>query len=98
DRNVTGVQTCALPISKMAEKILEQQRSQGFTSDKAKGWVGGTRLLLPVALPLAYRAMTWVQNRNHDADARKFGVSGDAAARYHRSEERRVGKEDGSAA
>lgn len=69
--------------TKMAEKILEQQRSQGFTSDKAKGWVGGTRLLLPVALPLAYRAMTWVQNRNHDADARKFGVSGDAVARYH---------------
>ena len=34
----------------MAEKILEQQRKQGMTSDKAKGWVGATRLLLPVAL------------------------------------------------
>ena len=69
--------------TKMAQKILEQERSRGFTSDKAKSWVSGTRLLLPVALPLAYRAMTWMQNRNHDADARKFGVSGDAVARYH---------------
>ena len=66
-----------------AEKILEQQRKQGMTSDKAKGWVGATRLLLPVALPIGYRLMTFVQNRGQDASARRFGVSGDAVARFH---------------
>lgn len=69
--------------SRMAEKILEQQRKQGMTSDKAKGWVGATRLLLPVALPIGYRLMTFVQNRGQDASARRFGVSGDAVARFH---------------
>lgn len=69
--------------TRMAEKILEQQRSQGLTKDKAKGWVSATRLLIPVALPLAYRALTMAQNRGHDSEARKFGVSGDAVARYH---------------
>lgn len=69
--------------TRMAEKILAQQRSQGLTSDKAKGYVGAARLLLPVALPIGYRLMTFAQNRGQDASARKFGVSGDAVARHH---------------
>lgn len=67
----------------VAAKILEQQRNQGLTRDKAKGWVGAARLLVPVALPLGYRLMTLVQNRGQDAAARKFGVTGDAVARHH---------------
>ena len=55
----------------------------GLTSDKAKGWVGAARLLLPVALPIGYRLMTFVQNRGQDASARQFGVSGDAVASHH---------------
>ncbi len=69
--------------TRMAEKILQQQRSRGVTSDKAKGWVGAARLLLPVALPLGYRLLTFAQNRGQDASARRFGVTGDAVARHH---------------
>lgn len=69
--------------TRMAEKILEQQRNRGVTKDKAKSWVGAARLLIPVALPLGYRLMTFVQNRGLDSSARKFGVTGDATARFH---------------
>lgn len=68
--------------TKMAEKILEQQRSAGFTKDKAKSWIGGARLLVPVLVPLAYRAITAIQNREQSSSAHKFGVSADDAARH----------------
>ncbi|WP_295626487.1 DUF6474 family protein [uncultured Corynebacterium sp.] len=69
--------------SRMAEKILEQQRNQGLTTEKAKNVVGAARLLIPVALPLGYRAVTKLQNRNQDSAARRYGVTGDAVARHH---------------
>ena len=68
--------------TKMAEKILQQQRSQGFNKDKAKSWIGGARLLVPVLVPLAYRAITAIQRREHSSAAQKFGVSANDAARY----------------
>ena len=68
---------------RMAEKILEQQRSRGFNKDKAKSWVGGARLLVPVLVPLAYRAITALQRREHSAAAQKFGVTAADAARHH---------------
>lgn len=68
--------------TKMAEKILAQQRSQGFNKDKAQSWIGGARLLVPVLVPLAYRAITAIQRREHSSAAQKFGVSADDAARY----------------
>lgn len=67
---------------KMAEKVLEQQRSHGFSKDKAKSWIGGGRLLVPVLVPLAYRAITAVQRRNQEVEAKKFGVSGSDVARF----------------
>lgn len=68
---------------KMADKILAQQKSQGFTKEKAKAWIGGGRLLVPVLVPLAYRIITGVQKRNQEVEAKKFGVSGAAVARHH---------------
>ncbi len=68
---------------KMAEKILEQQRNSGFTADKAKSAIGGARLLIPLAIPFAYRGATWLQNRSLNNDAKKFGVSGKDAARHY---------------
>lgn len=67
----------------MAQKILDQQRARGFSKEKAKSWVGGGRILIPVLTPLAYRAITTLQNRQQESSAKKFGVSADAVARHH---------------
>lgn len=68
---------------RMAQKVLDQQRAQGFSKEKAKSWVGGGRVLIPVLAPLAYRAITALQNREQEASAKRFGVSADAVARHH---------------
>ncbi|WP_245803316.1 DUF6474 family protein [Corynebacterium sphenisci] len=68
--------------TKLAEKVLEQQRQAGFGKEKAKSWIGGGRLLLPVLVPLAYRGVTWLQNRGQESEARRLGVTADAVARH----------------
>ena len=68
--------------TKMAEKILAQQKAAGFNKDKVKSWIGGGRILIPVLVPLAYRAITGLQQRNLDGKAKKFGVTSGDAARF----------------
>lgn len=67
---------------KLAANILEQQRQSGLTKEKVNGWIGSGRILVPVALPLAYRGITWLQNRSQNSQARRFGVTGAQAARF----------------
>lgn len=67
----------------MAAKILEQQRAQGFTADKAKNWVAAARMIIPVALPLAYRGIAFLQNRELNAKAQQYGVTGAESARFY---------------
>ena len=69
--------------TKMAEKILAQQKAAGFNKDKVKSWIGGGRILIPVLVPLAYRAITGLQQRNLDGNVgKKFGVTSGDAARF----------------
>ncbi|WP_448852579.1 DUF6474 family protein [Corynebacterium sp. 335C] len=67
---------------KLAANLLEQQRQSGLTKDKVNGWIGSGRVMVPVALPLLYRGITWLQNRDQDSQARTFGVTGSQAARF----------------
>src|SRR5699024_11442549 len=89
ERNVTGVQTCALPISKDLVNAVPVPLFFGF-EEMERTWVGDT---------LSSRFLGAGSSRRADGG---YGGDGETSCRKHwarashRSEERRVG-EEGSA-
>lgn len=67
---------------KLAEKELERQKSKGFTKEKVTSGMGAARLLVPLALPLIYRAATVGKEKINEARARQIGVSTDELAQF----------------
>src|SRR5699024_11481321 len=88
DRNVTGVQTCALPISEFRNEhllgtVLGQALARSFTGDVLVLAEEGGH---PVALVVAHSGI-----QAYGGDPLLGGAAGDG-----RSEERRVGEEGGA--
>ncbi|GAB3076596.1 DUF6474 family protein [Corynebacterium aquatimens] len=66
----------------LAKKELQKIREGGLTKKKAKQWVGAARILLPVLIPLAYRAITQYQDRQISQRAQAAGLSTNEMARF----------------
>src|SRR5699024_11844437 len=91
DRNVTGVQTCALPIlvhltnDNFAYIVDSDDSNENFLDEGNRGQTNSSRKQFPVSLRGVY------------VDVDKFDKKGDSdtsvTIRPFRSEERRVGKE-----
>src|SRR5207249_7824978 len=92
DRNVTGVQTCALPISWLS---APGRRKAGARSRSSRH---GSRHRSPVAVTSAASRSSWlwgtVMPRLAEIDPDVAKALREEAQRQHRSEERRVGKEE----
>lgn len=67
---------------KLAQTELKKIQEAGLTKKKAKQWVGASRILLPVLIPLAYRALTSYQERQVNDRARAAGLTATDMARY----------------
>ena len=67
---------------KMAKTELKKIEESGLTKKKAKQLVGASRILIPVLVPLVYRAVTaWQENQTNER-ARAAGLPTTDAARY----------------
>ncbi|MCT1412466.1 DUF6474 family protein [Corynebacterium sanguinis] len=67
---------------KLAEAHLKRVEESGLTKKKAKNWVGAARVLIPVLLPLAYKAMTSYQQNRIESRANSMGLSSQDLARH----------------
>src|SRR5699024_11706169 len=93
DRNVTGVQTCALPISQSATQIERQIR--GLTPwPGAYTFLAGQRVKILASLPVNTSQQTVKPAGTVISVGRKAILV--ACGKDTRSEERRVGKECGT--
>ena len=66
----------------LAKTELKKIQESGLTKKKAKQWVGASRILLPVLIPLVYRALTSYQEKQVNDRARAAGLSATEMARY----------------
>lgn len=66
----------------LAQAHLKRINESGFTKKKAKNWVGAARVLAPVVLPLAYKALTSRQQQQLDDRAASLGLSAQDIARH----------------
>lgn len=67
---------------KLAKKELEKIQESGLTKKKAKQWVGASRILVPVLIPLVYRAITTYQENKVNDRARAAGLTATDMARF----------------
>ena len=66
----------------LAEAHLKRIEQTGFTQKKAKQWVGASRILVPILLPLAYKAYTSYQQNRMNSRAADLGVNPQDLARH----------------
>ncbi|MCQ4627828.1 hypothetical protein KBX17_08455 [Corynebacterium sp. CCUG 65737] len=66
----------------LAKNELKKIQESGLTKKKAKQWVGASRILLPILIPLAYRALTTYQQNKVNDRARAAGLTANAMARF----------------
>ncbi|MDN8595478.1 MULTISPECIES: DUF6474 family protein [unclassified Corynebacterium] len=66
----------------LAKTELQKIQEAGLTKKKAKQWVGASRILLPVLIPLVYRALTAYQERQVNDRARAAGLTANDIARF----------------
>ncbi|SDS77034.1 DUF6474 family protein [Corynebacterium timonense] len=66
----------------LAEAHLKRIEQSGITKKKAKNWVGAARVLIPVLIPLVYRAITAAQQRSISNRAHSLGLSTQDLARF----------------
>ncbi len=66
----------------LAKTELKKIQESGLTKKKAKQWVGASRILLPVLIPLVYRALTSYQEKQVNDRARAAGLAATEMARY----------------
>lgn len=67
---------------KLAKAELQKIREGGFSRQNMSKAVGGLRVALPILLPLAYRGITALRDRQLNQHASKVGVSSDELAQY----------------
>src|SRR5437868_8084102 len=88
DRNVTGVQTCALPISTMRRMTSARVRKEAIIILRIVGESSTTRI------SLIQNSFEDTKTKSHKAFSTKIhDFRHNSSFRYLRSEERRVGKE-----
>lgn len=66
----------------LAEAHLKRIEESGLTKKKAKNFAGGARALVPIVLPLAYKALTSVQQGRLDNRAAGLGLTSQDLARH----------------
>lgn len=66
----------------LAKKELQKIQESGLTKKKAKQWVGASRILIPVLIPLVYRAITAYQENQVNQRARAAGLTPTEASRF----------------
>lgn len=67
---------------KLAKAELKKIEESGLTKKKAKQWVGASRILIPVLIPLVYRGLTAWQERQVSDRARAAGLPTTEMARF----------------
>lgn len=67
---------------KLAKAHLKRIEESGLTQKKAKQWVSASRVLVPVLLPLAYKAYTSYQQNRINTRAAGIGVDPQDLARH----------------
>ena len=66
----------------LAQAHLKRIEQSGITQKKAKNWVGAARVLIPVLLPLAYKAMTTYRQSRIESRATGMGLTSQDLARH----------------
>ena len=66
----------------LAEAHLKRIEQTGFTQKKAKQWVSAARVLVPVLLPLAYKALASFQQGQVNNRAAGLGLTSQDLARH----------------
>lgn len=66
----------------LAKTELKKIQESGLTKKKAKQWVGASRILLPILIPLAYRALTTYQEKKVNDRARAAGLTATEMSRF----------------
>ncbi|MGD7003514.1 DUF6474 family protein [Corynebacterium halotolerans] len=67
---------------KQAETELAKIKEGKFNKNKVNRWIGASRLLVPVLLPVAYKAVTATKEKFTEARAHQIGVTSDELARF----------------
>lgn len=67
---------------KLAKAHLKRIEESGITQKKAKQWLGAARVIIPVALPLVYKALTSYQQNRLQNRANSMGLSSQDMARH----------------
>lgn len=66
----------------LAEAHLKRIENTGLTQKKAKNYVGAARVLIPVLLPLAYKALTSYQQNRIQSRATSLGLTTQDLSRH----------------
>ncbi len=66
----------------LAETYMKRIENSGITQKKAKQATGAARVLIPVLLPLAYKALTSLQQNRIDTRAAGMGLTSQDLARH----------------
>ncbi|MDK8664065.1 DUF6474 family protein [Corynebacterium coyleae] len=66
----------------LAKAHLKRIEEAGITKKKAKQWTGAARVIVPIALPLIYKALTSLQQNQVNANAAGLGLSAGDLARH----------------
>src|SRR5205823_10886621 len=91
DKLVTGVQTCALPIS--PQRIVAAEADEGVIAEGASQVIGPLRAAQPVVVVAAAESFDVDKGARPAAAAGdRIGAGGDVEDDGSRSEERRVGE------
>lgn len=67
---------------KLAENELARIKAGRFNKDRVNRWLSTSRLLLPVVLPLVYRAVNAGREKFVEARAHQIGVSSEELAQF----------------
>lgn len=66
----------------LAKTYLKRIEESGLTKKKAKQWTGAARMLVPVLLPLVYKALTSAQQNQVSRRAASLGLTPQDIARH----------------
>lgn len=67
---------------KLAKNELQKIQQGQFNAKTVNRWVGGLRVALPVLLPLIYRGIVSLREKNMEKRANQVGVSSDDLAKF----------------
>ena len=67
----------------LAKAHMKRIEESGITQKKAKNLIGAARVLIPIVLPLVYKALTSAQQSQIDSRAAKMGLTPQAVSYTH---------------